>query len=243
MQTGRKESRLDSTRIEPIGVQEIQRGPLREQIRLQIKQLILTNRLRPGQPIVIDRLTSELGVSHTPVREALAMLQHDGLVITRPYGHPLVTEIHASDVRDVWEMRMLLEGWAARKAAVALSDTDLGTMAESLACARRDARQSQYDSHRESDNIMHEMIVQAGGNLLFDRLAETVTDRSTRIRWLVETMAPVEQVLTMVDEHCAILDALQARDPEMAQERLMAHLQAGMDRTLNALDGMRETQD
>ena len=66
------------------GVQKIQKGPLREQVRVQIKQLILTNRLRPGQSIVIDRLASDLGVSHTPVREALAMLQLAGPVITRP---------------------------------------------------------------------------------------------------------------------------------------------------------------
>ena len=71
---------MASNRSGLAGVQEIQRGPLREQIRLQIKQLVLTNQLRPGQPIVIDQLAAELGVSHTPVREALAMLQHDGLV-------------------------------------------------------------------------------------------------------------------------------------------------------------------
>lgn len=234
---------MASDKLGLTGIQEIQRGPLREQIRLQIKQLVLTNRLRPGQPIVIDRLASDLGVSHTPVREALAMLQHDGLVITKPYGRPRVAGISSSDVRDVWEMRILFEGWAARKAAVTVSDADLDIMAESLACARRDALQSRYDPHFESDMALHDLLIQAADNKLFYRLSQVVADRSTRIRWLVETTGPAGEVLTMIDEHCAILDALRARDPEMTHQRLLAHLQAGMERTLAALERVQEIQD
>jgi DNA-binding GntR family transcriptional regulator len=225
------------------GVQKIERGPLREQVRHQIKQLILTNRLRPGQPIVIDRLAVELGVSHTPVREALAMLQHDGLVMMRPYGHPQVAEINDSDVRDAWEMRLLLEGWAARKAALTLPEGDLGRVEELLKCARGDAVQSQYNSHLESDIAVHDMIVQATDNKLFNRLAQVVSDRSIRIRWLVETIAPAEEVLVIIEEHCAILEALRARDPDLTHGRLIAHLQAGMERTLVALEKMKEDEE
>jgi DNA-binding GntR family transcriptional regulator len=226
-----------------MGLQEIQKGPLREQVRDQIKQLVLTNRLRPGQSIAIERLAADLGVSHTPVREALAMLQHDGLVVTRPYGQPRVAEISRSDVCDVWEMRMLFEGWAARKAAVTVSDADLDRTAESLACARRDALQARYDPHFESDMALHDLLIQAADNKLFHRLAQLVADRSARIRWLVETTGPAGEVITMIDEHCAILDALRAHDPEMTYQRLLAHLQAGMERTLVALERVQEIQD
>lgn len=224
------------------GVRKIQRGPLREQVRVQIKQLILTNRLRPGQSIVIDRLAGELGVSHTPVREALAMLQHDGLVNTRPYGNPQVAEIDDTDVRDAWEMRLLMEGWAVRKATLALSGDELAWIEESLTRARRDVLQSRYDSHLESDIAMHDMIMQAADNKLFGRLAQLVSDQSIRIRSLVEAIAPAEEVLTIIDEHCAVLEALQARNPELAHERLMAHLRSGMERTLRALAVMKENE-
>jgi DNA-binding GntR family transcriptional regulator len=224
------------------GVQKIQRGPLREQVRKQIKQLILTNRLRPGQSIIIDRLASELGVSHTPVREALAMLEHDGLVSTRPYGTPQVTEITSDDVRDAWEMRLLLEGWAVRKAALRLSGDDLDRMEESLARARQDALSSIYDTHLASDIAMHDMIMQTADNRLFHRLAQLVGDQSIRIRSLVEAIASVEEVLTIIDEHCAILEVLRARDQKLAHERLVAHLQAGMERTLVALGRMKEDE-
>jgi DNA-binding GntR family transcriptional regulator len=225
------------------GVQKIQRGPLREQVRKQIKQLILTNRLRPGQPIIIDRLAGELGVSHTPVREALAMLEHDGLVITRPYGTPQVAEITADDVRDAWEMRLLLEGWVVRKAALGLSKDDFDRIEDSLAGARQDALLGIYDTHLKSDIAMHDMIMQVADNKLFNRLARLVGDQSIRIRSLVEAIASVEEVLTIIDEHCAILEVLRTRDQELAHERLVAHLQAGVERTLVALERMKESQE
>ena len=227
---------MDETRHALPGVEKIQRGPLREQVLIQIKQLILTNRLRPGQTIVIDRLASELGVSHTPVREALAMLQHDGLVVMRPYENPRVAEIEASDVREAWEMRLLLEGWAINEAALKLPEDALEEIADALACARDDAEESKYDSHLESDFALHEMILQATDNRLFERLARLVNDQSVRIRWLVETIAPAEEVLVMIDEHCGIVQALRARDQELAYERLIAHLEGGKGRTLRALD-------
>ncbi len=224
------------------GVQKIKKGPLREQIRTQIRQLILINRLRPGQPIVIDRLASDLGVSHTPVREALAMLQHDGLVIMKPYGNPRVAEIDDSDVHDAWEMRLLLEGWAVNRAVLVLSEDDLDESEASLVGARQDALESQYDSHLESDVALHDMIMRSTDNKLFNRLAQVVSDRSYRIRSLVEAIAPAKEVVTIIDKHCSILEALRARDAELAHERLIAHLKAGMERTLEAIEKMKETE-
>jgi len=198
--------------------------------------------LRPGQPIVIDRLASDLGVSHTPVREALAMLQHDGLVIMKPYGNPRVAEIDDSDVRDAWEMRLLLEGWAVNRAVLVLSEDDLDESEALLARARQDALESQYDSHLESDVALHDMIMKSTDNKLFNRLAQVVSDRSYRIRSLVEAIAPAKEVLIIIDEHCSILEALRARDAELAHERLIAHLKAGMERTLEAIEKMKETE-
>ncbi len=225
------------------GIQKIERGPLREQVRTQIRDLILTNRLRPGQAVVIDRLAAELGVSHTPVREALAMLQHDGLVQMRPYGNPVVAEVTEADVREAWEMRMLLEGWVVRQAALNLTDKELQIIEDGLDLARADARHSNYDSHLRADVLFHDMIMHATDHRLFNRLSQIVSDQSTRIRWLVESIAPADEVLTIINEHYAILRALQARQPEQAYEQLVAHLRAGMGRTLSALKLMREGEN
>jgi DNA-binding GntR family transcriptional regulator len=218
------------------GIKKIRKGPLREEVRDQIRNLILTNHLYPGQPIVIDRLASELGVSHTPVREALAMLEHDGLVEMRPYGNPQVADIDASSVRNAWEMRLLLEGWAVRRSVLALPDEALDEMGQLLESAYQDAKRSRYDTHLRSDIAIHNMILQATNNKLFERIAQLVSDQSIRVRWLVETIATAEEVMEIIEEHCSLLAALRARDPELAHERLRRHLEAGMRRQLAALE-------
>jgi len=98
----------------------------------RIKKLILTNRLKPGKSLIIDQLTEELGVSHTPVREALAMLKLDGLVVTGYHHTPQVTDIEESDVREIYEVRMMLEGFAIQQVGGKLTPDDLDAMEKSL---------------------------------------------------------------------------------------------------------------
>ena len=236
---------VELSAIEPAlaGVQRISREPLRVQVQAQIRQLILTNGLHPGQPIVIDQLVREFGVSHTPIREALAMLQHDGLVQLRPYGHPKVAEIEPSDIREVWQMRMLLEGWAVKKATPILQDAELDQMEGALQHAGQDAELGRYESHLASDVALHEMILRSTHNSLFDRLSQLVSDQSTRIRSLVESIASPDKVLAIIAEHLALLAAIRARSPELAYERLIAHLEAGMVRTLGALEEIRVSDE
>lgn len=220
------------------GIQKISRDPLREQVRVQIKALVLTNHLHPGQPIVIDQLANDLGVSHTPVREALAMLEHEGLVTMKPYENPRVADVDALYVREAWEMRILLEGWGVRRAALSLPEAALDDLARSLDTARQETLASRYSAHLQADMALHGTILHAAGNSLYERLAQSVNDQSIRARSLVEAIATADEVLQIIDEHCALVEALRSRDPDLASQRLVAHLEAGRQRTLAALKVM-----
>lgn len=217
----------------------IQKAPLREQAAQQIKELILTNQLRPGQKLSIGQLAGYLGVSQTPVREALAMLEPEGLVEMPPYGKPCVTSIEAKDVREVWDMRLLLEGAAIDKATSSLSSQELDELRRDLEGARRDASASDYRAHYRSDLVLHRAILECVHNDLFLELASQVEDRSVRIRTLVEAVANEGDVVTIVDEHLGLVEALRTGDKDAARERLLAHLEAGRERTLAALDELR----
>jgi DNA-binding GntR family transcriptional regulator len=217
----------------------IQRAPLREQAAAQIKELVLTNRLRPGQTLVIGELADYLGVSHTPVREALAMLEREGLVEMPPYGKPRVTRIEAKDVQDVWEMRLLLESAVIDEAVSKLPDQVLDDLDQGLTRARHNADDSDYNAHYQSDIALHRAIVECADNDLFLEIARQVEDRSIRIRTLVEAVANGEHVIGIVDEHIRLLEALKARDEDAARESLTAHLEAGKERTLAALEELR----
>lgn len=218
---------------------KIRRGSLRDQVQDQIKQLIVTNELRPGAPIVIDRLASDLGVSHTPVREALVTLENDGLVELRPYQHPRVASIRRADVEDAWEMRVLLEGWAVRHAVEVLSPEKLNELEAMLEEALAAAQESRYEEHRTADMALHEMLLETVDNRLFFRMAAVMSDHSTRIRYLVESIAPSTKVMGIIEEHFELFEALRRRDPDLAHDRLIAHLEAGKERTLDALEALR----
>lgn len=216
---------------------EISRGEsMREKVYNQIKYRILTNQLRPGQQIVLDQLVKQMGVSHTPVREALGQLEADGLVTIERYKNVQVTMITPEDVREEYQMRIILEGWAAAEAARRISDQVLDRLEQELDATRVEINASRFDSFLEEDITLHDTIVSAIDNRLFFRVLQLISNQSTRIRSLVETTHPVEIMHKILDEHADILAALRVHHPALAQEHMTSHLQNAMQRTLSALE-------
>ena len=217
-------------------IRKVKKGALRDQVSEQIKELILANRLRPGQLIVIDKLAADLGVSHTPVREALAKLELEGLVVLNLYQNPRVAEVNAIDVREVYEMRIMVECWAVESAARNLSDENIEKVKAMLQVARRDAMVNNYQAHLKSDLFLHEIIMRSTSNSLYWHLAQRVHERSIRIRSLVEATGNLREVLTIIDEHDQIVNALHAHDPVTSVQLMRTHLENGLKRTLSVLE-------
>jgi len=223
-------------------LESLQVDSLRARVYQQIKKMILTNRLWPGQQIVIDQLVKQLGISHTPVREALSMLEGDGLVVIERYKNARVTSVTETDVREVYEMRLLLEGWAVAQAARNLPDQALNELDAQLNKIREEIVRSRFDTFLEADLALHNKILEAVSNRLYTRILQLISNQSTRIRSLVEATHPVEIMHQILDEHCAILNALRARNPELARREMEQHLAAAMGRTLSALQDIPNTK-
>lgn len=223
------------------GLEKIRTKSLREQTYEQVKRLILSNRLRPNQEIVMYELANELGVSHTPVREALVRLESEGLVDITHHKVPRVAQIDRQAVRELYEVRMILEGWAASRAAITLSDEQLDGLAELLDGSREAAREGRHNVYLAADIKFHRILTGSTGNSLFLRVSTSITDQSVRIRSLVEAIS-AESIDQIIDEHYAILDALRARNPELAREQTGNHLHAAMHRTLAALETLTRSE-
>jgi DNA-binding GntR family transcriptional regulator len=217
-------------------IQKVEKSTLKNQISSQIKELILTNRLQPGQPIVIDKLAEEFGVSHTPVREALAMLERDGLIELSSYQNPKVANVRAEDVREVYEMRFMTESWAVECAAKNLSDAQIENIVRLLEVAREEAKVNNYSPHLKVDLLLHETILRSTNNNLFWKMAQRIHERSIHVRALVEAKGTVQDIQTIIDEHFLIMQALSVHDSELARKAMVAHLEAGYKRTLEVLD-------
>ena len=217
-------------------IQKVTKSTLKNQISAQIKELILTNSLQPGQSIVIDKLADEFGISHIPVREALAMLERDGLVELNSYQNPKVADVTTADVREVYEMRLLVENWAVVRAAVNLTDGQIEQIDELLEVARKEAALNNYGPHLKADMLLHETILRSTHNKLFWTLAQRIHDRSILIRALVESKGTSQDIIQIIDEHCSITKALRAHDLDQARMAMVAHLEAGRERTLHVLE-------
>jgi DNA-binding GntR family transcriptional regulator len=216
---------------------------LQQRVYERIKKLILTNRLRPGQSISIDQLASELGVSHTPVREALAMLKLDGLVMTGYHKTPQVTDIDDLDVREIYDVRKMLEGFAIRQVCNKLSDEDIRTL-EGLVDTYLNHQNEDTMQERlaQSDVSFHGLIVSKVENNTFFRLYRMIEDMALRIRTLVITQS-AEKIDVISKEHFAVLDALRRRDTEEAYQQLMVHLDNARERTLKAIAVIEENEN
>jgi len=223
------------TQTELHGIHRVDKSTLKHQISSQIKELILTNRLHPGQPIVIDKLAEEFGVSHTPVREALTMLERDGLIELSSYQNPKVADVTVVEVREVYEMRLMVESWAVERAARNLTDEQIEHIDKLLQHARQEAELKNYEPHVKVDLLLHETILSSTGNKIFWKLAQRIHERSILVRALVEEKGTTQDIQQIIDEHCLIIRALYARDPEQARKSMVAHLEAGFKRTLQVL--------
>ena len=209
---------------------------LQQRVYDRIKRLILTNRLRPGQNIIIDQLANELGISHTPIREALAMLKLDGLVSTGYHKTPKVTDIDEDDVREIYEVRMMIEGYAIRQVTGSLTDEDLFVLKKTIGNLETITNPDIFqESLAQADVDFHGLITSRLKNNIFLRIFGYIEDLSLRIRTLVMANS-AEKIDVIKEEHYAIYKALEMRDPEMAYNAMIMHLTSACERTVEALD-------
>ena len=208
---------------------------LQQRVYQRLKNNILTNKYVPGMPMNIDQLASDLGVSQTPVREALAMLKHDGLVVTDYYKTPIVSMIDEDDVSDVYEVRKILEGYAIQKVGSLLTEEDFKDLHAVLEIPNEVAGADELqESLAQADVQFHGYLSSKVINSTYFRIFQSVDDMSLRIRTLVLAQT-ARNVRILTDEHLAILEALEKKDIKKAVKALNKHLDNACARTLKAI--------
>lgn len=193
-----------------------------------IKHAILTGQLRPGQSLVETDLAGMLGVSKTPVREALKTLAGAGLVTMSPYKGATVRTVDDDLVRSVYDLRLLLEPEAVRRAVT--QGGDLGAAREArqrsaLAADRADRSLANRDFHRA--------LYRGCGNALLIRVLDDLRDQTALVSAAAWQHAPTWQAEAA--EHDAILRAATAGDADGASALLTAHIQSFLTRNFPSL--------
>lgn len=208
---------------------------MREQMYEALKGLILDNTYTPRSVLAIDRLAEEFGVSATPVREALVRLEADGLVELIPNKGAQVIDIREEDVRYIWEMRMLLEPYAARESTATVDRAELDSLEADI--KRLSATPNDDALYVSTDMRLHEMMYLRVRNELLKESIRRVHQMAQRIRFFAEHSPEMHEkvVRDVINEHLGILTAVRTGDPDKVQSLLRAHLANGEKRTLSAL--------
>jgi DNA-binding GntR family transcriptional regulator len=199
-------------------------------VRDQIRSAILARHFKPGQALVEAELARMMGVSKTPVREALKVLASSGLVTSIPYRGVFVREVDESYVASVYDVRVLLEPEAVRRSVTRGNDAGLNRAAVHLEDARRAAEAGDRAQMSMLNRQFHADLYAACGSELLSDILDNLRDRAALVSVASWETAPTWGVEWA--EHRAILAAALAGDGDRAAELLSQHFQSFLARTL-----------
>lgn len=220
---------------------------LRERIYKSLKEDILSNRFKPGDVLQINKLAKEFGVSITPVREALVRLEGDRLVKLISNRGAQVPHLSLDDVKNIWEMRRLLEPYAAEIAAKRCDIDEVNVFYEKMLDILDGS--VNFSTYINSDLEIHELMFKHIENTLFREILDLINQHSMRIRYLAESNSNNEEglkqeiVREVTREHLSILDAFKERDAKKAAIVTTEHLINGEARTLKTLSKVIQQND
>ncbi|MFP4588619.1 MAG: GntR family transcriptional regulator [Candidatus Bipolaricaulota bacterium] len=218
---------------------EISNKTLTEEAYEAIKEMIFTNEVSPGEFLSIEKLSEELGVSQTPVREALIRLSNDGLVKYNPRRKAQVSDISSEDIRQTYEVRKILEPYVAANAAADTSEEKLQKLKERMEGIPDLSGEEKYQRYRKTDIELNSLLLEAVGNDLLLQLFDFIENYNIRIRFFAEATAENRNNLIEQgnQEHLSIIRALLDKSPQRAREAIVEHLQKAEKRTWEAFQG------
>ncbi|WP_329382629.1 GntR family transcriptional regulator [Streptomyces sp. NBC_01351] len=193
-----------------------------ERVYRHVKQGVLDRRYEGGTLLTEGELAEAVGVSRTPVREALLRLETEGLLKLYPKKGVLVLPVSAQEINDVLETRLLVEEFTVRRAVPAPPGL-LDRLAELVEEQRRHAAEGDLPAMMAADRAFHAEIVRATGNQILGRLYDQLRDRQLRMGVALLHAHPDRLERTLA-EHTEILDALRAGDADTAAAAVRGHI-------------------
>ncbi|NMO94353.1 GntR family transcriptional regulator [Paenibacillus lemnae] len=187
-----------------------------------IRDQILNGELPRGTKLIEEKLAEEIGVSRTPVRESIRRLEQEGLIQQKRVVNPSET-----DLRNLFQVRILLEGFAARSAAQFLREEDLGELRECV----RIGRSGNAEEIMTANERFHDLIVQSTHNpFMIDTIA-----RMHSIIYLFRKTVVYHKRPFLIDEHEQICQAIAEHQGELAERLMQEHLQADLEFCIHLL--------
>lgn len=197
--------------------------PLRDVVVESIRQAIISGQFPPGMRLMELQLAEEMGVSRTPVREAIRKMELEGLVVMIPRRGAYVADISIKDINEVYEVRTALDVLSAGLAAERIDKSEIQEMRELLAEEAALVEARDYPKIIDNDTAFHDVIYRASGNTRCMNIISNLREQITAIRG--RSMPYPGRVEIMLKEHRAIFDAIAAGKVEKAQEAVQTYME------------------
>lgn len=207
--------------------------PLREVVFDTLRQAILDGTLQPGERLMEIHVAMQLGVSRTPVREALRKLELEGLVYTMPRRGAVVAQITQRDLQDVLEVRSALEELAVRKACRQMTEGELAQLEDAAREFELQVSRGDIMASAQADVAFHEIISTATGNRRLMQLLENI--RSQVYRYRLENIKNKNSHPVLIRQHNLIIEALREKDEDKAALAIKDHISRQRDAVIENL--------
>lgn len=213
--------------------------PLRDVVFENLREAILEGRLSPGQRLMEVQLAEQLGVSRTPVREAIRKLELEGLVVMLPRKGAYVANMSLKDIIDVLEIRASLEGLSASLAAERIHEDDIKKLEKIAKEFKEHATDGDVEGLLKMDVEFHECIFKATNNKRLHQLINSLWEQVYRFR--VTYISDYDSSVNIIKEHELILDAIKKGDSELAKKYATEHIEKAEQFMIERAMGNKES--
>ena len=208
---------------------------LKQLVYDNLKERIITGELKPGTRLREEDLSTEMNISRAPIREALNMLERDGFTMIVPRKGAIVAEVMKEDIKYIWEMRALLEPYAAKESVKSIPPEKIAEAKNKLFIVLEHPEDmAQYVN---SDLEVHEMLVDYLENRFLKSTLQNMKAHSLRLRWAAEYDNEDTQAAIIEDatrEHLEIIYALEKQDEDEVYEAVKKHVKNSAERLIGA---------
>ena len=201
--------------------------PLRDEVFFTLRDLILKGEFKPGDRLMEIPLADKLGVSRTPVREAIRLLEREGLAITIPRRGAQVARMTEKDLSDVLEVREVLDELAVEKACKNFNDETMEKLTASMEIFKKAVSEDDPKAIVEADEGFHRVIYEAADNPRLMSIVDNLKEQMYRFRF--EYVKKEKNYDKLIEEHTALIDGMKKGDVSFVKNVMHTHLENQVD--------------
>lgn len=208
-------------------------GSLRTEVYCKLRDEILQGRYSRGTTLTESQLSLDMGVSRTPVREAISQLEQDGLVHSTPNKSIIVQGFDEHDMLDLYDVRRQMETIAAARAAELMTAEQRQALKAAFEREVHDTlNNDNVEELQDLDNIFHELIFQGSGSKILRKILTSINTYTRYARTI--SLATQGRSRKVLDEHARILEAISRNDCQAASQAMRTHIDNATANFMNA---------